>query len=289
MPSTAKLVLLCLAERAGRGTDICWPSIECLMTDTCLSRSSVFRWLAWLEEHDHIERVPVRGKDIGYKVLMFDKRQSTIRTEESATETDESVIRTDSPYISSEPSLNRNRTLRVTAQSEPSDMTKVRDVIPETMKPKSPEELLASCKPGPDGHYGVAKLANLWSGLMSYHYHGKGYMFGLTVVERKTLGALVEKLEEHTTGLGLRIIAMVARDWEAYGRQVEITENVRRAPDRPSVFFLNQHLDTAISVLNTTQTPQSAPPQKPAKVQLIAEFKPVAEDDSPAEITFDTI
>lgn len=61
--SPRKFVLIMLAERHNRETGRCYPSIDLLSKDTCLSRSTVKRSLDDLEESGYIKRTRRRRTD----------------------------------------------------------------------------------------------------------------------------------------------------------------------------------------------------------------------------------
>lgn len=51
----AKMLLVCIANAHNTGTGVCCPSIDRLAKESGMSRSSVKRWLRWLEEEGFIE------------------------------------------------------------------------------------------------------------------------------------------------------------------------------------------------------------------------------------------
>ena len=51
----AKLLLVSIANAHNTGTGVCCPSIDRLAKESCMSRSSVKRWLRWLEDEGFIE------------------------------------------------------------------------------------------------------------------------------------------------------------------------------------------------------------------------------------------
>lgn len=51
----AKMLLVCIANAHNTATGVCCPSIERLAKESTMSRSSVKRWLRWLEEEGFIE------------------------------------------------------------------------------------------------------------------------------------------------------------------------------------------------------------------------------------------
>jgi hypothetical protein len=54
--SSAKMLLVSIANAHNHATGICCPSIDRLAAESSMSRSTVKRWLRWLEEHHFIER-----------------------------------------------------------------------------------------------------------------------------------------------------------------------------------------------------------------------------------------
>ena len=51
----AKMLLVCIANAHNTGTGVCCPSIDRLAKESGMSRSSVKRWLRWLEDEGFIE------------------------------------------------------------------------------------------------------------------------------------------------------------------------------------------------------------------------------------------
>lgn len=51
----AKMLLVCIANAHNTGTGVCCPSIDRLASESGMSRSSVKRWLRWLENEGFIE------------------------------------------------------------------------------------------------------------------------------------------------------------------------------------------------------------------------------------------
>lgn len=54
MKSRVKFVLVMLANHADPDTGHCWPSIECLMRETCCSRASIYAFLGALRRNNYI-------------------------------------------------------------------------------------------------------------------------------------------------------------------------------------------------------------------------------------------
>lgn len=51
---SAKMLLICLANAHNTGTGLCCPTIDRLVKETGMGRTTVKRWLAWLETHKFI-------------------------------------------------------------------------------------------------------------------------------------------------------------------------------------------------------------------------------------------
>ena len=51
----AKMLLVCIANAHNTGTGVCCPSIDRLAKESSMSRSSVKRWLRWLEDEGFIQ------------------------------------------------------------------------------------------------------------------------------------------------------------------------------------------------------------------------------------------
>ena len=59
---SAKMLLVCIANAHNTGTGLCCPSIDRLAKESGMSRSSVKRWLRWLEDEGYIAIEETRDK-----------------------------------------------------------------------------------------------------------------------------------------------------------------------------------------------------------------------------------
>lgn len=89
LPITAKLLLVQLAEYASdhSGNETCWPSVNTLVLDTGLSRASIFRALAVLEQASLIAREGrTRSQSTMYLLKLDAHTSAADRTSHTATQ-----------------------------------------------------------------------------------------------------------------------------------------------------------------------------------------------------------
>ena len=90
LPSTAKFVLVCLADMAGQDNR-CWPSYDTIQERTNLSRNAVGKALSRLEEEGYIKKHKRFGSSTVYELMA---PASSIQADTiSSTESDTTVVR----------------------------------------------------------------------------------------------------------------------------------------------------------------------------------------------------
>ena len=63
LPPVPKFVLVALCERANRKTGQCWPGVEAVAEDVCMSPRSIITYIAALERNGYVTKQAMRGKN----------------------------------------------------------------------------------------------------------------------------------------------------------------------------------------------------------------------------------